>query len=49
MNGPPKLTVPLLLTLSAVKPPPPKGIGNGEVTVADESSLRFRLVPAIVR
>ena len=43
-----KLTLPLLLTKSVVKLPPPKAIGNGEVIDAEESSPRLRFVPVIV-
>src|SRR2546428_804743 len=48
MKGAVKFTLPLLLTKSVVKLPSPNRIGKGDVICADESSLRLRLVPAIV-
>ena len=49
MNGPVKLTLPLLATKTVLKLPPPKRIGNGGVILAAPSSLRFRPVPVMAR
>ncbi len=49
LSGPVKLTYPLLPTHRLEKLPPPKGIGNGGLSWAEESSLSSRLVPAMVR
>src|SRR5882762_5888910 len=48
-NGAVKLTFPLLPMKSTLKLPPPKAIGNGKPMANDDSSLRFRLLPLIVR
>ena len=48
-NAPEKFTFPLLLTKRLLKLPPPKRTGNGEAIDAEESSLKLRLVPVMVR